>query len=160
MAEKGKLLFLSVFIVITALTAVIVLLANVGVFGSDVRESEFAKWGIGGVLGEIVIVTIAAFRWEVLSPRNMLIVLSLKSPLASEANLIECSYEISDIHGNVIDEGEKIKVIRDPASGYFRFFIPLPSNIKYEHTTTMKFRDDQGKEYTASDWILQHTLEV
>jgi len=160
MAEKGKMLFLSVFMVITALTAVIVLLANVGVFGPDVRQSDFAKWGIGGVLGEIVIATIAAFRWEVLSPRNMLIILDLKSPLASGAKLVECSYEITDVKGERVDRGEKIKIARDPLSGYWRCFIPLPSNMKYEHTTTMTIKDDQGKEYTVTDWIFQHTLEV
>ena len=160
MGEKSKMLFISVFIAITALTAVLVLLANVGIFGLDVMKGDFAKWGIGGVIAEIVVMTIAAFKWEVLSPRNMLIIFDLKSPLISESSLVECSYEITDIDGKSIEKGEKIKIGRDPVSGYWKCFIPLPSNIRYEHATTMKIKDDKGKDHTVTDWILQHTLEV
>ena len=158
MADKGKMIFLVVFVLITALTAVAVLLANLGIFGSEVRQSDFAKWGIGGVLGEIVLATVAAFKWEFFSSKNMLIIFELKS-LASETNLIGCSYEITDVKGQRVDKGE-VRIARDRTHGHWKCFLPLPSNMKYEHTTTMKIEDDQGKEYLVTDWILQHTLEV
>ncbi len=160
MSEKGKLLFLSIFIMITTLTAVIVLSANVGVFGQEVRQSDFAKWGIGGVLAEIVAVTIAAFKWEFFSTRNMLIVFDLKSPKAPEVKLIECSYEITDVKGEHVDGGKKIRIARGSKPGTWVCFIPLPSNIKYENLTTMTLKDDKGNEYPVTDYILQHTLEV
>ncbi|MDD1746060.1 MAG: hypothetical protein LUQ20_09705 [Candidatus Methanoperedens sp.] len=160
MVEKGKMLFLIIFVVITSLTAVIVLLANVGIFGTEVRQSAFAKWGIGGVLGEIVTATIVAFKLEFFSTKSMLIVFDFKSPKAPGAKLIECSYEISDAKGERVDRGEKLKLTRGPTPGTWMFFIPLPSNIKYEHITTMVIKDDNGIEYPVTDIILQHTLEV
>lgn len=160
MGQELRFVFIATFMIITVITAIVVLLANIGTFGTDVMQGELAKWGIGAVLGEIVIATVAAFKWEVLSSKNMLIIFDLKSPLISGAKLDSCSYEITDEKNNVIDKGE-VRIARDSLSGYWKCFIPLPSNMKYEHTTTIKIKDNNGKEYDkVSDWILQHTLEV
>lgn len=158
MSEKGKQLFLFVFVMITALTAVIVLLANIGFFPNV--SSDFAKWGNRSILVEIVAVTIAAFKWEFFSTKNMLIVFDFKSPRIPEAKLIECSYQITDVKGEHVDGGKKIKITRGSKPGTWMCFIPLPSNIKYENLTTMTLKDDKGNEYPVTDYILQHTLEV
>ena len=60
--KNAKMVLLYGFIAITFITAIIVLLANIGIFGEEVRKGDFAKWGMGAVLGEIVIVTIAFFK--------------------------------------------------------------------------------------------------
>ena len=144
--------------IVTVITAVVVLLANIGVFGPDVMNGDLAKWGIGAVLGEIVVSTVAAFKWEVLSSKNMCVMFDLKSSAAG-ANLVGCSYEIMDEKNNCIGMG-KVKIARDPTHGQLKCFIPIPSSMKYEHMTTMKLKDDGGKEYTVNDFILQHTSEV
>jgi hypothetical protein len=159
MAEKSKMMFISVFTLLTAITAVIVLMANVGFFGAEVRQSEFSKWGMGAVLGEIVVVTIAAFRWEVLTPRNMLFTFDLKSPLMTGTILTECSYEIQNEIGSTIDKRDNIRIVRNK-NGYYSCFIPLPSGVRYEHTIMMKLKDSQQKEYPVTDWVLQRTMEV
>ncbi len=163
MAEKEKMLFLFAFVAITVLTAVIVLLANIGFFGSEVRQSDFAKWGIGAVLGEIVIATITAFKWEVVSPINMPIILDIKktsSLYGVNLEHAECSYEINDTNGERVAGGEKIKITKDRQSGYWKFFVPLPSNMKNEYVTTITLKDDKGKPYEMNDYILLHTLEL
>jgi hypothetical protein len=68
---------------------------------------------------------------------NMLIIFDLKSPLVSGAKLDSCSYEIMDKKNKLIDKGEA-KIARDSVRGYWKCLIPLPSNMKYEHTTTKK----------------------
>ena len=159
MGQKLRVFFVSGFMMITIVTAMLVLLANVGVFGSTVMESDFARWGTVSILTEIVIATVAAFKWEVLSSKNMLIVFDFKRELSTGARLDRCIYEIMDEKNKRIDKGE-VKIARDNVSGYWKCFIPLPSKMKYEHITTLKIRDNKGKEYQVSDWILQHTLEV
>jgi len=159
MGQESRVLFVSVFMVLTVITAIFVLLANVGVFGKEVMSSDFAKWGIGGVLAEIVAATVAAFRWEVLSSKNMLVIFDFKPELAAATKLDRCVYEIADENNNSVCKGET-KIARDNVSGYWRCFIPLPPKMKYEHTTTLRITDNQGREYEVTDWILQHTLEV
>jgi hypothetical protein len=145
--------------VLTIVTSIVVLLANVGVFGSAVMRSDFSRWGTGTVLSEIVIATVAAFRWEVLSSKNMLVVFKFKHKLSIRARLERCIYEITDEENKTIDKGE-VKIARDNVSGNWMCFIPLPSRMRYEHVTTLKIRDSNGKEYQVSDWILSHTMEV
>ena len=119
MGQELRFMFIATFMIITVITAIVVLLANIGTFGTDVMQGELAKWGIGAVLGEIVIATVAAFKWEVLSSKNMLIIFDLKSPLISGAKLDSCSYEITDEKNNVIDKGE-VRIARDNLSGYWK----------------------------------------
>lgn len=160
MAGKGRSLFISAFMILTIITAVIVLLANIGAFGEEVRLSEFAKWGIGGVLAEIVVATIAAFRLEISPPRNMLMIFNLKSSSISGTNLERCSYEIKDTKGKQVDEGKNIPIGRADKSGWFQCYITIPPKMSHMYLTTMTLEDDQGNKYLAKDYLLQHTLEV
>jgi hypothetical protein len=159
MGQELRVFFVFGFMIITIITSVIVLLANVGAFGSTVTGSDFARWGMGTVLTAIVVATVAAFKWEVLSSKNMLIVFDFKRELSIGARLDRCIYEIVDEKNKRIGKGE-VKIARDNVSGYWRCFIPLPSRMRYEHITMLKIRDSKGKEYQVSDWILQHTLEI
>ena len=91
---------------------------------------------------------------------NMLIVLDPKSSQASEAKFVECSYEIMDSKGEILDKRDKIKITKDALTHNWKFFIPLPPEIKYEHLTTITLKDDKGIEYPMTDYILSHVLEI
>jgi len=153
-------IFLAVFVAITALTSIVVLLANINYFGPDVMQSEFARWGIVAVLAGIVSTTVLAFRWIVIPAPAMMVVFDLKSYTISRASPFECLYEVNDNRGNTVDQG-RVRVVRDITSGSWRCFIPISPKMQYENVTTMKLNDDKGKKLvTVTDYILQHTLEV
>lgn len=160
--EALKVVFLLVFVAITALTSVVVLLANINYFGPEVMQSDFAKWGIVAVIGAIVSTTVLAFKWMVISKAVIMIVFDPSSHHTSRKStrVFECLYETSDTRGNKIDEG-RVRVVRDKTSGCWKCFIPISPKMQYEHVTTMRLNDNKGKEVvTVTDYILQHTLEV
>lgn len=91
---------------------------------------------------------------------NMLISFDFKQPKKHGANLVKYYYEIMDTYGTVLCKCDWLRLTRDQRSGMWMCFIPLPHNIKYEHTTKIVLLDDNGDTYEATRFILQHTLEI
>lgn len=147
------------FFVITAFAAVVTVLANINLFGSEVRQSDFAKWGITSIIGVIVSSTVLAFKRIVTPTPEIMLVFNL-DPNIPTTSLSECLYEINDNQGNSIGNG-RVNVVRDTTSGFWRCFVPIPPKMQYQHVTTIKLVNDKGSEVAnGADYILQHTLEV
>ena len=102
MKENYRKYLFIVFIAITFITALTVLLANIGLFGETIRESEFAKWGIGGVLAGIISVVLALFKFEFLKEkidRKMIVNLKFPPNKDVDLNVDKCILKIRDIKG-------------------------------------------------------------
>lgn len=149
---------LASFLIITVLTSIFVLLANVCFFGPDVMHSEFARWGFTVVLAGVVGSIFTAFRLIVTSAPMILLVFDLKSTNVSKLNLAECLYETRDSEGQSVHKGSA-KLVWDNTSSCWKCFVPLSPDMQFQHTTTVKLKDNKGREVlTASDFILQHTI--
>jgi len=95
-----KYLFIG-FIAITFITALVVLLANIGLFGETIRESGFAKWGIGGVLAGIISVVVALFKFEFLKEKSeKRMIVNVKFPTEdADLNVDKCILKRRDKKG-------------------------------------------------------------
>lgn len=151
MAEKERAYLVFSFMVVTVFTAIIVVLANIGVFGEQIRISDFAtKWGTVFVLGEIVAATLAAFKYEVFSKSMIEIVFDLSfsedaSIDADSVNLEEGKYQMFDNKGEITSEG-KILPIRLEKSDEWGCHINL-SRIESAYVTRIILKDEDGHEW-------------
>jgi len=151
LAEKERAFLVFSFMIVTIFTAIIVVLANIGVFGEQVRISDFAtKWGTVVVLGEIVAATLTAFKYEVFSKSMIEIVFVLSSPEdvpvdADLVNLEEGKYQMFDNRGEIISE-EKILPIRLEKSDEWGCHIGL-SKIESAYVTRIVLKDEEGNEW-------------
>jgi len=150
-AEKERTVLVLGFMVFTIFTAVIVVLANIGVFGEHVRTSDFTtKFGTGVLLAEIVAATLAAFKYEVFSKSMVEIVFDLRSPKDDpiDARLVrmeEGRYQMFDNGGEIIDEG-KILPIQLEKSDEWGCHIAL-SKIESAYVTRIILKDEGGEEW-------------
>lgn len=93
--KNAKMVLLYGFIAITFITAIIVLLANIGIFGEEVRKGDFAKWGMGAVLGEIVMVMIIFFKQSFVPTTKIKINLEFpKDAIDVDLDRQNCFYEM------------------------------------------------------------------
>jgi hypothetical protein len=137
-----RTMFMTVFLLITALTAVVVLGANVGFFGESVRTSDFAKWSVTAVIAEIVSATVVAFKWW-FSPLEISVSLdfSPKEPFDIDLNADKCTYEVR-AGGDVISGG---KVAVALAEGGWQ--CTLPSTIKPNHIVSLNLEEKGGTKW-------------
>ena len=132
-------MFLYAFLGITALTAVVVLLANIGVFGEAVRTSEFAKWGITAV---IVTATVAAFKWWLPSfDAKISLDFSPQNPFDIDLDQDNCTYELREA-GKIIETG-KI----DLALSHANWQCALPSSVKPKQVVKLNLAERNGKKW-------------
>ena len=133
------MMFLYAFLGITALTAVVVLLANIGVFGEAVRTSEFAKWGITAV---IVTATVAAFKWWLPSfDAKISLDFSPQNPFDIDLDQDNCTYELREA-GKIIETG-KI----DLALSHANWQCALPSSVKPKQVVKLNLAERNGKKW-------------
>jgi hypothetical protein len=125
MEENLKRYFLIAFIFITIITALSVVLVNIGLFGDQVRESNFAKWGMTVVLGEIVIATIALFRFEFLQKEsNFQVTFTVPEKLSGKPlNFVSGTYEVRE-NKKTIDSGDVFLGFEYP-SGALKWTLPI-----------------------------------
>lgn len=136
------MMFLYAFLGITALTAVVVLLANIGVFGEAVRTSEFAKWGITAVIAEIVTATVAAFKWWLPSfDAKISLDFSPQNPFDIDLDQDNCTYELREA-GKIIETG-KI----DLALSHANWQCALPSSVKPKQVVKLNLAERNGKKW-------------
>jgi hypothetical protein len=135
-------MFLLAFLGVTVLTAIVVLAANIGVFGEAVRTSDFAKWGIGAVIAEIVGATVAALKWS-LSPFDIRVNLdfSPKDSLDVDLDVDKCTYEVRE-EGKIIEKG-KI----DLALAHGGWQCTLPSTVRPKHVVGLNLTERSGQKW-------------
>jgi hypothetical protein len=94
MNDRNRTLIFIAFLVLTILTALAALGANLGFFGEPVRNSNFASWSMAAVLGEIVAATVVLFRVAVVPRGPIDLTLSFKDKDGFEVDLNEdqCTY--------------------------------------------------------------------
>lgn len=148
MVQVERTFLFFAFAGVTIITAAIVLLANVGYFGETVRTGDFAKWGLGAVLVEIVGATVAAYRWNIITPKRIKIVFEFKlqgieTPIdSSDIHLEECPYEVLDAaSGEAVDKGKAIpfREMGSIGSGAWQCFIKA-EKITENHVVRMIIR--------------------
>ena len=138
--KLNSILFIG-FIVITFVTAIIVLLANIDVFGEEIRNSDFAKWGIGAVLAEIVAVTILAFKQSINLTARLKVNLKFPDPpnqidLDSSKSTFEIKKQGKIVTGNLT-----------PVLGVGGWQVTLPSDVGTEDLVRLFFEDTQGQKW-------------
>jgi hypothetical protein len=146
-----KTSFLVVFLGITALTAIVILAAVIGLFGEPVRNSDFSKWGIGAVLAEITIATVAVFK-TTFKDSDMILTANIK--FEGEKKIIQldvdnCEYIIRE-DGRKIG-GDKLQLqeggsVNDENSGIV-WQCRLPSLVKPNQAIELILKDTNGREW-------------
>lgn len=139
-------MFLVAFLAVTVVTAIIVLSANIGVFGEAVRTSEFAKWGLGAVIVEIVGATVAAFKWS-LSPFDIMVNLDFSptNPFDVDLDVDKCTYEVRE-GGKIVETGKM-----DLALSRGGWQSNLPSSVKPKQVVKLELVEKNGKK-----WEVKH----
>jgi hypothetical protein len=145
---KERTLFIIVFLSITALTAIFVLGANVGVFGESVRTGDFAKWSWTAIIAEIVGATIIAFKW-MLSPIEINVSLDFSPVEPFDVNLDadNCTYQVRE-EGRVTSEG---KIAVALVNGGWQ--CTLPSTIKPKNVVTLKLAETNGAKWEVQSFF-------
>ena len=141
---KERIVFLIAFLAVTVLTAVVVLLANIGIFGDSVRTSDFSKWGIGAVLAEIVGATIVAFKWTV-NPGNIQVNLdfSPKVPIDVDLDVDNCTYEIRE-EGKITATG---KIDLSFAQGGWQCTLPAVATLNSFRIIRLNLTERSGQKW-------------
>jgi len=139
---KDRTILLLAFLGVTVVTAIGVLGANIGIFGEAVRTSEFAKWGLGAVIAEIVAATLAAFKWS-FTPFDIKVNLdfSPKDPIDVDLNVDKCNYEVRE-EGKIVEKGKM-----DLALAHGGWQSNLPSTIKPKHVVRLYLTERSGKKW-------------
>ena len=145
MKESEKRYLIIAFILITVFTALAVVLANIGILGETVRGSEFAKWGMGAVLGEIVISTVALFKFEFLSQTEFWFNLEFPDSSVNFSEKKNGTYEIIS-NKETIDSGDVLLVFEQGG-----WIWKLPVKITPDYTIIMNLVDDNKKVWTVKD---------
>jgi len=135
-------MYLAAFLMITALTAIVVLGANIGAFGEAVRTSDFAKWSLSAIIAEIVGATVIAFKW-LLSPLDISVNLdfSPKEPIDIDLDADNCSYQARE-GGKIISEGKITVALADGG-----WQCTLPPTIKHKHVVNLSLIERNGKTW-------------
>ena len=144
MNEKDKRYLVVVFIVITFITAFALVLANLGLFGEAIRESDFAKWGMGAVLGEIVLATLALFKFEFLKEKKeKKMIVHVTFPTKDvDLNVDKCILKIRDKKGHY-KPNTTPNLTFNKVSGSWSF--QLPEVVAEEDSVSLELEDDNGK---------------
>ena len=139
---KERIMLLLAFLAVTVLTAIVVLFANIGIFGEAVRTSDFAKWGLGVVIAEIVGATITALKWT-LHPYDIEVNLdfSPENPIDVDLDVDKCTYEIREA-GKIIEAGRM-----DLAFAHGGWQSTLPSTVKPKHIVRLNLTERSGKKW-------------
>lgn len=147
--EKRKTIIFLAFVVVTILTAVLVLLANIGIFGEDVRNGEFAKWGVGVVLAEIVGATVLVFK-QSFSP-SINAVVNLQFPLPSrdiDLDPERCSLQLRTSIGKTITK----KVT--PAIGVGGWHCSIPTDVTSSNDLlTLELNEINGRKWKVRPFL-------
>ena len=129
------------FLLLTALTVVAVLGANIGVFGEAVRTSFFAEWGLTAVIAEIVGAIVFAFKWSLSSPKiRVLLDFSPRAGVDVYLDPDNCTYQVRD-EGGIINEG-KVTVTLEEG-----WQCTLPSTTKPEDSITLSLVERDGRKW-------------
>jgi hypothetical protein len=139
---KERMMFLIAFLGITILTAVIVLSANIGLFGEAVRTSDFSKWGIGAVLAEIVGATVIAFKWS-FTTTVVKVNLRFENESSSGVDLDfdKCMFTIRE-SGNIVSTG-KLDLVFGLGEGGWQ--CTLPSTVTSNQSVQLDFVERNGQ---------------
>ena len=103
MAERETRIMLMAFVAITVITALVALAANIGLFGEDVRLSNFSSWALTAVLAEIIGATVLAFRRLVVAPGTVYVNVDFpdKDPIDVDLDGDSCTYQITRDHDKI-----------------------------------------------------------
>jgi len=149
---RAKMILLYGFIAITFITAVLVLLANIGIFGEGVRNGEFAKWGMGAVLGEIVIVIIAFFKQSFVPTTKIKINLEFsKDAIDVDLDQENCFFETQK-------DGKQLREKIIPVLGQ-GWQVTLPPEIQ-SNDNEMRFLLQERDGTKWESWFYPNVLRV
>lgn len=140
-----------VFVAITLITALVVLLANIGLFGETIRESEFAKWGVGVVLAGIISAVVAVFKFEFLKEKSeKKMTVNVKFPTEDvDLNIDKCILKIKTF------KGYKKPIINpnltfSSQSGYWSFQLP---EVADTDSVSLELVDDKEKIWRVRPFL-------
>jgi hypothetical protein len=144
--DSQKSIFFIAFLGITVATAVVVLLANIGVFGEGDTVKNFASWGLAAVLAEIVGATVIAYK-TIMTTKSHLPKVIIDFPISpSDVRLDseKCTYKIS-IRGEEAITG-KAGIAFDKGG----WEINIPQDVSSENDTIeLRLVEKSGKVWTT-----------
>jgi len=145
---RERMIFLIAFLGITILTAVIVLFANIGFFGEDVRTSDFSKWGIGAVLAEVVGATVIAFKGS-FAPTVVKVNLEFENEPSSgvDIDVDKCTFTIRE-SGNIVSTGKL-----DLVFGFGGWQCTLPSTVTSNQSVQLDFIERNGHTWWVKPFV-------
>lgn len=145
--DSQKSIFFIVFLGLTVATVIAVLLASIGIFGDSEIVKNFASWGSGAVLAEIVGTTILAYK-TVMNVKSHLPKVIIDFPISpSEVRLDSdrCTYKIN-IRGKKPLSGKA-----NPAFGKGGWEINIPQDVTSEYDTIeLTLVERSGKKWTTT----------
>lgn len=145
--EKARIATIFVLLALLVLTALAVLGANLNFFGAATRDSAFAKWGITGVLAEIVALCWFLVKFLFKESRLALLVCLPSELAAQEIRLIEWDEDECFILGAKLRE--KVKLIPSPVGPSLRVHFPprILDLLKDEEFLELQLRDMNGNRW-------------
>jgi len=151
MKENYKKQLFILFMAITLITALVVLLANIGFFGETIRESEFAKWGVGVVLAGIISAVVAVFKFEFLKEKSeKKMIVNVKFPTEDvDLNVDKCILEIRDKKGNKKSR-KNPNLTFSSQSGYWSFQL---AEVDDTDSVSLELVDDKEKIWKVRPFV-------
>jgi hypothetical protein len=165
---KERTLFLVTFLAITALTSIVVLGANIGKFGEDLKDSRFSQWGLGVVLAEIIGATTLAYRSLYALP-DLNVDLTFEKPksplpLPDTYDLIpldleNCTYTIKEMADKVgsgkmsLTSHEIIGEINGKKEVMKIWRCKLPKSLKPDQNIEFQLKDKKGVEWEITPFV-------
>jgi len=147
-----------IFGILTGVIAIMGVLANVGVFGEDVRTSSAAKWLLTSIIGPIASVVVLFVRSELVTKQPLMInIYFRKNPSAyppEYAQVVDIDEESTTFEillGNDKVEGGKADLAPEGSQDgqpVWRWRSPIP--LSPEHRVKLTIVDKDKKRWTVN----------
>jgi len=161
-AEKTKgtqqFMVLIVFLILTAVIAVAVVLANLGFFGESELVSSFASWGLVEVLAVIIVTTVGITKGLFTRAQPLVVVVEFPVQGQESIQIKSGRYELLDIYSKVEVQGKLIPI---PSGQGWEFTIP-PEGWK-SYYFALYLEEQGGKQWAVGPektFELNHKAEV
>jgi hypothetical protein len=152
---KDKQILLITVTVLTVLTVIAVLLSNLLDWGSD----TFKKFGLGGVLAEIISLFVLLVRNSI-RPKQINIYLTIPE------NLQQAISDINWDHGNcfvvVGDKKEKIRLVKTGVGPGFQVFFSEELSGKISESDIIEFelKDEKSNKWRVGPFYLYERTRI
>jgi hypothetical protein len=114
MADNIQQRVLMIVLILTSIITLAAVAANLGLFGESELVSNFAKWGLTGVLGVIVTTAVGISKGLFSKTNKLRVSITFKEKQPGEVRLdtTKCEYQLLDDKGNEIEKNKLTPVIK------------------------------------------------